>query len=845
MRPLALLVATFVVVCTAAAGAAPLFLDILPPGQDGLVPASTTMAGGHATDQLAMYRDLIRTAPGLADSDLARFYKDASIGAPAAPQRVETPRAGVTVARDAFGVPHVTGVTRADVFFGAGYVTAEDRLFLADALRNIGRGRFTQFAGAVRDQLGAVGFDRTYAAVAGYSEEELQLQIDRALTRDPVLGQKVLDDGTAFVAGINAYIAEARADATKAKLPAEYGILNIPLQDWKLTDVVACTVSFTTVIGFGNGGGGEHRNSLLLGALQRRLGDKRGRLLWRDLRSADDPEAPVSTRKRFPYLGVSPRRVDTAAVALLDPGSFIGTDPIAVTGGAVAATIPVPARMSNWLTVTGRKAEGGAPILVGGPQVGYFAPQVLLELSLEGGGVSARGAVVPGTPYVVLGHTPDYAFTATAGGSDLADVRVEKLCTPPGGAANSGTVFGSECRPLLRRVDTWTSGTATVTATIERSVHGPVVGRATVDGEPVVVAVERSSFNREVESAGAFVQLDDDQALTPDAFRRIMATVNSTLNWLYVNGRDAAYFHSGLYPVRAGGVDPDMPSWGTGEWEWQGFLPATAQPFEVNPRRGFATSWNNKPARGWRAADSNYSYGPVYRSLALETRLAAAVANGPVTVAGVVDAMADAATVDLRGQTVLPHALALATDDRRLRDAVRLLRDWVRSGAHRRDRDGDGHYDDDAAVALMDEWYPRLLHAVFDPQLGDFYPQIPLGFDDAPSDQNLGSAYQDGYYGYLSKVLRQALGRRVRGRYRVLRCAGGGRATCAAAVQASLKAAVDALAARFGSPAPSGWQTDARADDIHFAIGGVLALVVPHIPWQNRPTFQQVVQIRP
>jgi len=139
------------------------------------------------------------------------------------------------------------------------------------------------------------------------------------------------------------------------------------------------------------------------------------------------------------------------------------------------------------------------------------------------------------------------------------------------------------------------------------------------------------------------------------------------------------------------------------------------------------------------------------------------------------------------------------------------------------------------------------VHAVFDPQLADFYGQIPLPFDDAPSDQQLGSAYQDGYYGYLSKVLRQAIGRRVRGRYRVLRCAGAGRAACATAVQSSLAAAVAALTARFGSASPAAWQSDARADDIRFATAGLLAAVakVGPIPWQNRPTFQQVVQIRP
>jgi hypothetical protein len=143
----------------------------------------------------------------------------------------------------------------------------------------------------------------------------------------------------------------------------------------------------------------------------------------------------------------------------------------------------------------------------------------------------------------------------------------------------------------------------------------------------------------------------------------------------------------------------------------------------------------------------------------------------------------------------------------------------------------------------MDEWYPRLVRAVFDPQLAEVYDHIPLPFDDSPSGSNLGSAYQGGYYGYLSKVLRQALGRGVRGRYRVLHCADGRRAGCAAAVRMSLAEAVAALTTRFGSASPADWQVDPRRDDIIFSLGGLV--IVDPIPWQNRPTFQQVVQVRP
>ena len=36
----------------------------------------------------------------------------------------------VSIKRDAYGVPHIFGDTRADALFGTGYVTAADRLFL-------------------------------------------------------------------------------------------------------------------------------------------------------------------------------------------------------------------------------------------------------------------------------------------------------------------------------------------------------------------------------------------------------------------------------------------------------------------------------------------------------------------------------------------------------------------------------------------------------------------------------------------------------------------------------------------------------------------------------------------
>jgi acyl-homoserine lactone acylase PvdQ len=448
-----------------------------------------------------------------------------------------------------------------------------------------------------------------------------------------------------------------------------------------------------------------------------------------------------------------------------------------------------------------------------------------------------------GVPDVVIGHTPDNAWTATSGGSDLADVYVERLCTPPGGAENDGTLFEGGCVPMIRRTDTWMAGATQVTANVWRTVHGPVIGTATVEGVPVVLARKRSSFGLEVDSGASYVRLNENAAQTAEQFREVMAPNSATLNWAYVSRTEIAYFHTGRYPRRAPGVAPDFPAWGTGEWEWQGFLDATEQPFDLNPRQGFMTSWNNKPARGWRASDGTHDYTSVYRSLLLDARLRPLLkGKRRATLAQAVEAMALAATTDLRGQEILPEALGLVGKARDLRPYARLLRAWLDGGAHRLDRDQDGRYDDQAAVALMDAWWEPLIHAMFDPQLDGLYDVIGVGFHDSPTS-HLGSAFQGGYYGTVKKALRQARGRKLKARYRALRCAGGGgRKKCASAVQASLREAVALLAARYGSDDPGAWTPDPTDDEIRFSLGGLA--VSPPIPWQNRPTFQQAVQIR-
>jgi hypothetical protein len=255
----------------------------------------------------------------------------------------------------------------------------------------------------------------------------------------------------------------------------------------------------------------------------------------------------------------------------------------------------------------------------------------------------------------------------------------------------------------------------------------------------------------------------------------------------------------------------------------------------VDPAKGWIDSWNNKPARAWRAADNSWNYGEIHRVQLLASQLRRLVPRGGVTAADVVQVMANAATEDLPGQADLPTLLRVLGADPKNGNVISLLRAWLRAGTRRIDRNGDGQYEHQAAVAFLDAWWPNLIHAMFDREMGGLYSAAPLVFDERPAGRS-GSSYAAGYYGQVLKALQMALGEHVSKPYRVLRCADGTLAGCRAALVASIALTVKKLGGD-----PSTWNVDEKADAISYTAVGLID--VPDMPWQNRPTFQQVVQV--
>jgi acyl-homoserine lactone acylase PvdQ len=766
---------------------------ILPPGENGSLTFDK-----NTRDQAALYDGLTPLRGNVTARDLARFFKPAplGLGSDTAVKR-ERPRAGVTVVRDRFGVAHVTGKTEADVAFGAGWVTAADRGLLLQLIRGPARAAALDVPGL--DPLALALSGKTFVPSAE-AEAFISNQID-ALRAQGVVGRKVLAIANAYAAGVNAW----------------YRARSIPAPTFTVNDVVAASALIAAR--FGANGGQEVGNAMFLDALEARFGDADARRVFADLRDANDPEAPKTVPGSFPY--ELPVEGVAAGSVVVDDGTFTGVP------------FDQPPFASNAVLVGAKRSQTGRPLFVAGPQVGYFFPQFFAEMDLAGAGFATRGAVFPGVPFVLIGRGPDFAWSATSSQADNIDLFAETLCTD-----DRHYVYRGQCEPMRR----FFAGTLKAQGAPDQPIsyyqttHGPVIGYATVKGRRVAISMQRSTRGRELLSSRAFYELNTGRVTSAQKFLQSMSAVEFSFNWFYADDRDIAFFSSGRLPLRAGGTDPGLPTVGTGDYDWTGFLPFEGHARGVNPPSGLILNWNNKAAANVGSADSNFSYGSVQRVELLRPGLAAARKH---TLAGVTSVMNAAATQDLRVTDVWPQIRAVlrtgSAPSARAEAAAGLLDAWRTAGSSRIDRDLDGKIDD-AGAAVMDAAWPRLADAVMSPVLGPLVGRLAALHGRSDDAGQSGSAYISGWYGYIDKDLRTLLGLPVQGAYSRRYCGAGVLASCRESLWAALDAAAAELETKQG-PAPSTWRADATAERIQFTSG-----VLPDtMRWTNRPTFQQLM----
>ncbi|MFC8450436.1 penicillin acylase family protein [Kitasatospora sp. NPDC057223] len=882
-------------------------VDILPPGENGNATLADILGNrafgtrpAHTDDQLGPYAALAQAYPGLTAAQLGSFFNDASFGVPAAQVASSiSPRPDVTIVRDkATGVPHITGTTRYGTEYGAGYAAAQDRLWVMDLFRHVGRGQLSGFAGgaAANREL-----EQSFWQAAPYTEAELQQQIDTAFGTGP-RAQQALADARAYLDGINTYIDKVYQART---FPGEYDLTGHidwftnagGIEHFQLTDLVA----LAAVIGalFGSGGGGELASAQVRSAAEAQYGTAAGDALWSSLREADDPEAVQTLHdgQSFPY---AQPPANPQGTAVPDPGSVVPEPMIHDATGTGASLAPTAAPgvlpgnlltakhgMSNALVVSGKYTDDGHPVAVFGPQTGYFAPQLLMLEELQGPGISARGAAFAGLSfYVELGRGQDYAWSATSAGQDITDTYAVPLCTADGSPATlaaTSYLWHGTCTPMerLERKNSWAPTTADATAAgsytlvMNRTKYGLVSARGTVGGKPVAFTSLRSTYRHEADSIVGFQMLNDPGAVhDPASFQQAAQNINYTFNWFYADSAHTAYYNSGSNPVRADGVDPGLPVLAQPAYEWRDFDAVTntarytpAAEHAQSADQDYYISWNNKQAGG--VAPAGFGNGSVHRGDLLDDRVGALVRGGTkVGRVNLVQAMESAALADLRAEDVLPELLRVIRSapvtDQALAGTVQKLENWRAAGALRRETSAGSHtYADAEAVRTLDAWWPLLAQAEFRPGMGEpLFAALtgalqinespsggqtgPVGAGSVSANESVphkGSAFQYGWWSYVDKDLRAVLGEPVAGPLARPFCGGGDLGACRQTLLDSLRQAAAQTPAQVypgdaDCPAGDQWCADTI---IQRPLGGVTDAKTT---WQNRPTYQQVVQFQ-
>src|SRR6185312_1802279 len=210
---------------------------VAPPGQSGF-----TGPGGqspHATDQLPLFEALT-------------FKPEPLGGGP--PVGTVTPRTGVTISRDAFGVPAISAPNTDLAWWGAGYAVAQDRLGEMELFRR-------QAAGTLAEVLGKRSLAADYVARRDYYTPA---ELMRMFRRLPAAMRARTQ---AYVDGVNAWIADVRQ--SPADMPNEFTALKVPLRNWTLLDSLRIGVLLARTIPSGDG------NELGNLAALRSLGAKR------------------------------------------------------------------------------------------------------------------------------------------------------------------------------------------------------------------------------------------------------------------------------------------------------------------------------------------------------------------------------------------------------------------------------------------------------------------------------------------------------------------------------------------------------------------------------------------
>jgi penicillin G amidase len=445
--------------------------------------------------------------------------------------------------RDEWGIPHIRAHSVHDAFVGQGYVHAMDRFWQMDACRKQMEGRWAEWVGP-----------------AGVEADRLARRLRAGATsiRDyEALGADARTMVDAYTAGVNAYLLTHPA-------PPEYELLASAPEPWEGWHCVAAM----------------RQRGYLMGSVWFKL--------WRaaavgvvsdddlvKLRYDDDGEdrlciPPGADASRW-TASLADLREPIRALSLLAASADIG-------GGS-----------NNWALGPSRTATG-RPILAGDPHRSFELPGMYAQMHLGCDEFDVIGLTVPGVPaFPHFGHNEHVAWCVTHACADIHDLYVEQF-----DRADPSRYLhqGDWQQATTTTEDIKVRGGAAVPVQIVETIHGPVVAGDPARGAALTLkSVQFFDVDRSLDCLLPMLRAGSVDSL----FRAVRGWGLIDHNLVAADTAGGiGHLVRAVLPRRpaVNGWLP-VPGW-TGEYEWDGMIPAEQMPRVDNPARGYLVTANNR-----------------------------------------------------------------------------------------------------------------------------------------------------------------------------------------------------------------------------------------------------------
>ena len=496
-------------------------------------------------------------------------------------ERLEGLTGPVTVQRDTYGVPHIFAGTSRDLFFGQGYVHAQDRFWQMEFSRRIAEGRLSEWFGASQLQtdifLRTLGIARVARAEYVQADPELKAALD------------------AYSAGVNAYIRHR----SPARLGLEFAVLNLTgvktkIEPWAPVNCLEWAKMMALSLG------GNWQDEVLMTRILHTIGVK----------GLADMFTPYRTGMPFTVtddeLGGTRAQSRAGATNLAFP-LLSGVD----------RTIG-----SNCWVIAGSRSGTGKPLLANDQHLDAQMPSIWYEVGLHGVAGDGRvgrteecpfevsGFSFPGVPGVIAGHNDRIAWGITNLGGDAQDLYIERINPED---PDQYMVNGRWKNMELLYEDIPIKGEKEpYRLRVRLTGHGPVISdhgaQNSLEGFSVTA---EGNFPGNVELTSVSIRWT---ALQPGSVMKAVLLLDTASNYRQFRGAlrswdapalnivyadvdgNIAYQCVGRIPIRAkGSGEAPVPGWSGGS-EWTGYIPYDELPRSLNPAKGYIVTANNPPA---------------------------------------------------------------------------------------------------------------------------------------------------------------------------------------------------------------------------------------------------------